>query len=110
MPTRPTGDRANPKEPRLVRGAAGDDGLLAPTHGTAFFVYIAGDDPNGELVVGATGNLAGIAPKSVFWFERLDDIPAARSLAARIETWPHVWKIQMIARTNPDWRDLAADG
>ncbi|MBI1243453.1 MAG: GIY-YIG nuclease family protein [Alphaproteobacteria bacterium] len=81
---------------------------MAPTHGTAFFVYIAGADPNGTLTVGATGNLAGVTPLFVYWFERLDDIPAARALAARIETWPHTWKVQMIARTNPEWRDLAA--
>ena len=107
MSTRQIDGRAKKKSGRAGQRASGDANLLSPTHGTAFFVYIAGADPQGELTVGATGNLAGLAPLSIYWLERLDDTPAARSLAARIETWPHAWRIQMIARTNPNWRNLA---
>jgi putative endonuclease len=81
--------------------------LLAPTHDVAFYVYITGEGPDAALVVGSTGNLAAVAPLRLLWFERLDDIPAARALAQRIDGWPRAWKLQMIARTNPDWRDLA---
>jgi len=33
---------------------------------------------------------------------------SAMALAERIGRWPRDWKLQMIARTNPEWRDLAS--
>ena len=106
MATRPSDGRTKMSGASTSRKSAGGADLLAPTHGTAFFVYIAGEGPDGDLSVGATGNLAAVAPLRLLWFERLDDIPAARALAERIEAWPRAWKTQMIARTNPEWQDL----
>lgn len=82
--------------------------LLAPTNDSAFYVYIAARGKTGPLKIGATGDLAALAPLRLLWFERLDDIPSAFALAERIGRWPREWKLQMIARTNPDRRDLAA--
>lgn len=82
--------------------------LLAPTNDSAFYVYIAARGKTGPLKIGATGDLAALAPLRLLWFERLDDIPSALALAERIGRWPREWKLQMIARTNPDRRDLAA--
>ncbi len=107
MATRPLDGHTKTSGESTSRKSASGRDLLAPTHGTAFFVYIAGEGPDDELSVGATGNLAAVAPLRLLWFERLDDIPAARALAERIGGWPRAWKTQMIARTNPDWRDLA---
>lgn len=82
--------------------------LLSPTNDSAFYVYIAARGKTGRLKIGATGDLAALAPLRLLWFERLDDIPSALALAERISRWPREWKLQMIARTNPDRRDLAA--
>ena len=36
-------------------------------------------------------------------FERIDE---AREAEARIKKWRRAWKIALIEKTNPDWRDL----
>jgi putative endonuclease len=82
--------------------------LLSPTDDLAFYVYIAARNRRAPLKIGATGNLAALAPLRLLWFERLDDIPAAMALAERIARWPREWRLRMIARTNPEWRDLVA--
>jgi hypothetical protein len=83
------------------------DPLLAATRETAFYVYVAGEGKGRATRVGATADLASVAPMRLLWFERLDDIPSAFDLAERIGRWPPVWRRQMIDRTNPGWRDLA---
>lgn len=83
------------------------DPLLAATRDTAFFVYVAGEGKGRATRVGATADLASVAPMRLLWFERLDDIPSAFDLAARIGRWPAAWRRQMVERTNPGWRDLA---
>ena len=99
---------ARPKttKPSRTKRAAEVD-LLSPTDDSAFYVYVAARNRRSPLKIGATGNLAALAPLRLLWFERLDDIPSALALADRIGRWPREWKLQMIARTNPEWRDLA---
>jgi putative endonuclease len=99
---------ARPKKtkPSRKKPAAQVD-LLSPTDDSAFYVYVAARNKRSPLKIGATGNLAALAPLRLLWFERLDDIPSALALADRIGRWPREWKLQMIARTNPEWRDLA---
>ena len=101
--------RKKKSPPRRASVSARAD-LLAPTSDSAFYVYIAARDRRSSLKIGATGNLASIAPLRLLWFERLDDIPAAFALAERIGRWPREWRLRMIERTNPAWRDLARNG
>ena len=101
---------ARPKKTRPGRKKdAAQVDLLSPTGDVAFYVYIASRNRRSPLKIGATGNLAALSPLRLLWFERLDDSPAALALAERIGRWPREWRLRMIARTNPGWRDLAGD-
>lgn len=93
--------------PKRKRPARSCDPLLAATRDTAFYVYVAGEGKGRATRVGATADLASVAPMRLLWFERLDDIPSAFDLAERIGRWPAAWRRQMVDRTNPGWRDLA---
>ena len=90
-----------------------------------FFVYILASQRNGTLYVGMTDDLVrrmeehkgktfpGFTAKygvvQLVWFE---DHPA-RELAFRrerqIKEWKRLWKIGLIERMNPNWRDLTDD-
>jgi putative endonuclease len=40
------------------------------------------------------------------WFETHDDVTAAIQREKNIKHWVRAWKIALIERANPDWRDL----
>ncbi len=44
--------------------------------------------------------------KTLVCFEIHDDIDQAIAREKRLKRWRRAWKIQMIERDNPDWRDL----
>lgn len=43
------------------------------------------------------------------WFEPHESIEAAILREKRIKKWNRAWKLELIERGNPDWRDLAED-
>nr|WP_206212404.1 GIY-YIG nuclease family protein [Wenzhouxiangella sp. XN79A] len=79
---------------------------------------------NGVLYIGVTSNL----PKRIeehrggfvdgfckrynlhrlVWFELHECISAAIEREKELKKWRRSWKVEMIERENPDWRDLAA--
>jgi len=87
-----------------------------------FWVYIAGSHA-GILHVGVAGDLdrrpargrAGgdrpFAPRRGFhrllYAERTPDVFAAIARAKQLRGWPRSRRIQLIAQSNPSWRDLA---
>jgi putative endonuclease len=89
-------------------------------HGT-FSVYILASKPNGMLYVGVTNNLprrllehkAKLVPgftrkyevDRLVYFETFDSILEAR--AHSLKRWRRAWKIALIEKLNPDWRDLS---
>lgn len=95
------------------------------THRTFIATYIMASGRNGTLYTGSTSNLesrvwkhrARVFPgftdehdcTRLVWFEQhalmLDAIRRER----RIKKWLRDWKLVLIERDNPDWRDLAAD-
>src|SRR5258707_7221780 len=89
---------------------------------TAFFVYILASKRNGTLYIGVTNNLArrvaehkanlvpGFTRKYgvdlLVYFEAFDSILEARAREHAMKRWRRAWKIELIEKFNPDWRDL----
>ena len=63
-----------------------------------FFVYILASGRNGTLYIGVTSDL----PKRVY-------AEAAITSEKRLKAWKRNWKLEMIERMNPYWRDLYDD-
>ncbi|MBR1192371.1 GIY-YIG nuclease family protein [Bradyrhizobium sp. AUGA SZCCT0160] len=93
------------------------------THGRPFFVYILENKRNGTLYIGVTNNLArriaehkaklvpGFTRKYgvdlLVYFEAFDSVLEARAREHAMKRWRRAWKIELIEKLNPDWRDLA---
>jgi putative endonuclease len=88
----------------------------------SFFVYIVASRRNGTLYVGSTDNIeirtaehkaktrGGFTAKygvdQLVWYETHDTREAAFLRERRIKKWNRAWKIAMIERSNPGWRDI----
>ncbi len=86
------------------------------------YIYIMTNCRNGTLYVGVTSDLVrrwhehrnGLLPgftkqyalKHLVYFEQLDDIRSAIQREKTIKHWPRAWKVRLIYRQNPEWRDL----
>jgi putative endonuclease len=91
----------------------------------AFYVYILASQRNGTLYTGSTDSLAkrvwehqeGVRPgftskygvKRLVWFEQHGSREDAFRRERRIKKWERLWKIRMIERLNPGWRDLSEE-
>lgn len=89
------------------------------------FVYLLASARNGTLYVGVTSNLLqriaqhreGTAEgftarhdiKRLVWFEQHGTMEHAIIREKRIKKWNRAWKLALIEKDNPDWRDLAED-
>ena len=88
-------------------------------------VYILASRRNGTLYVGATsdvrarleqhrsGAIGGFTAKygvtRLVYVEFHDRLEDARTRERRMKKWRRAWKIELIERSNPDWRDIAGD-
>ncbi|MDZ4365932.1 MAG: GIY-YIG nuclease family protein [Afipia sp.] len=88
----------------------------------SYWVYMLASGPGGTLYVGVTNDLVrrvyehreGLADgftkrysvKSLVYFEPHDEITNALQREKNIKHWSREWKIDLIAASNPDWRDL----
>lgn len=77
---------------------------------------------NGTLYLGVTSNLAertyhhrnalvdGFTKEHgcnlLVWFEVYDDLQEARRRELLMKKWKRAWKIELIERGNPHWKDL----
>lgn len=64
-------------------------------------VYIMASRRNGTLYTGLTS-----APLSRWHQHRMEE---AILREKRIKKWNRAWKLKLIEKDNPDWRDLAED-
>ncbi len=87
--------------------------------------YIVTNRRNGVLYTGVTSNLpnriwqhkaklvAGFSQRyntsRLVWFELHGDMEHAIMREKRIKKWNRAWKIELIEKTNPEWRDLFED-
>ncbi len=88
----------------------------------AYYVYIMASQRNGTLYVGVTNDLVRRAyehkeelvegftsrydVKDLVFFEKHDDSRSAIQREKNIKHWRRAWKLALIERDNPDWRDL----
>ncbi len=86
------------------------------------YVYILASKRNGTLYTGVTSDLIkriyehkndlidGFTKKhgvhTLVWFEVHDDIREAIKREKQIKYWRRAWKLELIEKTNPDWREL----
>jgi putative endonuclease len=90
-----------------------------------FCVYILASDRNGTLYVGVTSNLPqrvwqhreGLVEgftneygvKQLVWYEVHGEAMAAFTREKQIKKWNRLWKLNLIEKMNPEWRDLYED-
>jgi len=55
------------------------------------------------------GFTAKYGVKRLVWFEPHSEMESAIVREKRIKEWKRVWKIELIEKDNPTWRDLAED-
>ncbi|QJB68973.1 GIY-YIG nuclease family protein [Parasphingorhabdus halotolerans] len=88
-------------------------------------VYILASKRNGTLYVGVTsdlmkrifehrnGTFSGFTKqydvKTLVWLEQHATMESAIIREKRIKQWNRAWKLELIEKDNPDWRDLAEE-
>ncbi len=87
-------------------------------------VYLMASRRNGTLYLGVTVDLvrrvyehrtgtsgftARYAVRQLVWLEAHDDVAVAIQRETSLKRWKRAWKIALIEKANPDWRDLWAD-
>ncbi len=93
--------------------------------GKSYYVYILASRRNGTLYTGVTGNLlnrieehktekysgftAQYNVKILVHLEIFNDPKTAIAREKNIKAWKRRWKIRLIEKTNPEWRDLYED-
>jgi len=89
------------------------------------YVYILANRPNGALYTGVTSDLqqrmlqhrSGTFHGFTFrynicllvWYIAGEDIVSAIELEKKIKNRNRQWKVTLIEKTNPQWRDLSLD-
>ena len=85
-------------------------------------MYILASKRNGTLYVGVTSDLLkrvwehkdnvveGFTRRYgvhiLVWFEMHETMESAITREKAIKEWKRAWKLKMIEKTNPEWRDL----
>ena len=88
-------------------------------------VYIMASQKHGTLYVGVTSDLAkrvyehqnnmggGFTAKygvhDLVYYEVHEDMMAAITRERQIKKWNRAWKIELIEKMNPEWRDLSGE-
>ncbi len=90
-----------------------------------YYVYILASRRNGTLYIGVTNDLVkrvyehknglmgGFTKKygvhRLVYYEQSDDIYSAIQRERRMKKWKRQWKIELIQKLNPEWKDLYDD-
>jgi len=90
-----------------------------------YYVYILASKRNGTLYIGITNNvlkrvyehknnlIEGFTQKygvhNLVYYECYNDIYDAIAREKRIKKWKRQWKIELIEKDNPKWKDLYFD-
>ncbi len=90
-----------------------------------YFVYILASQRNGTLYIGVTSDLARRVSQhqqksvesftkkygvdTLVYFEQTEDVRAALEREKCLKKWNRAWKIRLIEKENPKWKDLSLD-
>ena len=91
----------------------------------SYYVYILASKRNGTLYIGVTNNLEkrvaehktkifeGFTEKydvnELVFFEETNDINSAIAREKQLKKWNRDWKLKLIEKSNPDWKDLSKE-
>jgi len=89
------------------------------------WLYLLASKRKGTLYLGVTSDLAqriwqhreGLIPgfskrygcKTLVWWAYYPNLHDARTREVQMKRWKRAWKIELIGKDNPDWRDLWPD-
>ncbi|HZJ36128.1 MAG TPA: GIY-YIG nuclease family protein [Gillisia sp.] len=92
---------------------------------TNFYVYILANKKDGVLYIGLTNELErrleehktkilkGFTYKynvdKLVYFEEFETYDEAFTRERRLKKWNREWKIELIEKENPNWKDLSAE-
>ena len=87
-----------------------------------YYVYLLASKRNGTLYIGVTSDLLkrvhehkdnlveGFTKKynvhKLVYYEPTEDINSAITREKQLKKWKRRWKIELIEKKNPEWRDL----
>lgn len=90
-----------------------------------YYTYILASKRNGTLYVGVTSDIVNRTDQhrdntggsftekysvhSLVYFEQTDSIEAAIYREKQLKHWNRAWKIKLIEKSNPEWKDLTDD-
>lgn len=91
----------------------------------SYYIYILANGRNGTLYVGVTNDLVrrvyehktgateGFTQRygidRLVWYDETPDISAAIQREKTMKRWPRAYKLNVIEKFNPQWRDLYDD-
>ena len=91
----------------------------------SYYVYILASAPKGTPYIGVTNELVrrtyqhkqklipGFTTKynvsRLVYYEETKDINAAIRREKQLKEWQRAWKVELIEKENPEWRDLSED-
>jgi putative endonuclease len=89
----------------------------------SYFVYILASGRNGTLYIGVTNDLLRrvnehrqkLQPSftqkynvsRLVYFEQTESVEAAILREKQMKRWNRAWKLELIEKGNPEWKDLA---
>lgn len=89
------------------------------------YTYILASEKNGTLYIGVTSDLEkrlyrhknhlldGFSKKysavNLVWFEQYESVEDAIAREKQLKKWNRDWKLELIEKNNPNWRDLSLD-
>jgi putative endonuclease len=87
-----------------------------------YYVYMLANRKNGAIYIGVTSDLIRrvhehkegavegftrkYGVKTLVWFDSTASVEGAIQTEKRLKNWKRAWKIELIEKTNPGWRDL----
>jgi len=88
----------------------------------SYYVYIMASKRDGVLYIGVTSNLItrvyehkndlvdGFTKRykvhKLVYFEQTDNVLSAISKEKQLKKWNRKWKVMLIEKSNPEWKDL----
>jgi len=91
-----------------------------------FYIYILASDRNGTIYIGVTSNLekrikehrskihnqsftAKYSVDKLVYYESTENSESAISREKQLKAWKRTWKLDLIEKRNPQWKDLSID-